>query len=210
MRAAGSLAPRGLDAQRVEPERVVASPVAIMTAAAWSSALAPTPLPSPSGRTRLRPGDRPVWVDVARHAEHFDAWRVEAAGAGLRLDVWAALLLELSIVLADLHDLGVRAPEALLAAELARPNAARLAPTPELRRWLDELDDGGPGDDELPELVLPARVLARHAPRTPLVAHLRAERLELARQAERAAALRGLTLEVWGLRAALTAGASRR
>jgi hypothetical protein len=153
---------------------------------------------------RLRPGERPAWWDASADRHTFDRWRAAADAAGLAIDAWAALLLELDLVLDDLASLPD--PERFLERALAAEDGVgRLGPPGSLRSWLagelkpDEID-------ELPELVLPERLVVRLTPGAPLAPHLRSERIEFARACDRRAALHGRTLESWALRVALHEG----
>jgi len=158
------------------------------------------PPPAP----RLRPGERPAWWDASADRDAFGRWRAAADAAGLAIDAWAALLLELDLVLDDLAALPD--PERLLERSLAAEDDLRyLGPSGALRGWL-ALDLEPDEIDELPELVLPERLVARLTPGSPLDPHLRSERIGLARACDRRAALHGRTLESWALRVALHEG----
>src|SRR4051812_38956248 len=113
----------------------------------------------PPVAVRLRPGERPVWYDCQSEHSTWASWRDHAATAGLPVDVWLSLLLETGAVLRDIQAAGIDA-DALLHTAVARSDLSRLAPTPELRHWVALLHGGmSPAPDELPEVVLPARLV---------------------------------------------------
>jgi hypothetical protein len=162
------------------------------------------PAAEPETSFRLRPGERAAWVDVsATDAEMREWWR-NAAAVGLSVDVWVALKLEWSLIRADVSD------QAQLVAlvEHARHEveAARLAPSDELRRWLAFLGRGAQQQavHDLPSIALPARVVARLAPAaltTKIVAEANGTLDLNALVVERAASLNGMTMESWAYRA---------
>lgn len=159
----------------------------------------------PARAVRLRPGERPTWWHTEVDRAHFPAWRATAAQQRLGVDVLVSLLIEFDLVLADLREASADA-EALLASVLAQPSdVLRLGPAGALRGWLGSaspFDDS----DELPELVLPARLAVRLAPGTSLAPRLHLDRVGLAIACDRRAAEHGRTLESWALRAALRDG----
>lgn len=161
------------------------------------SASFPASVPTP----RLRPGERPAWWNASADRPAFARWRAASASSALSLDGWVAVLLELDLVF---KDLAVRsdASDVLAAAAAAERHQPRLAPTPELRRWINP---GPPArdDDELPEVLLPARLTARLAPGRRLDDRLCPSRLALALACDRAAAAHGRTMESWAMSAAL-------
>lgn len=151
---------------------------------------------------RLRPGERPAWWDARADADAFESWRANAHSAQLSVDAWAALLLELELVLADLKQSGGRAAD-LAEAVIAPEGVAHLGPASALRGWLSHC--GRPRiEDELPELVLPERLIARLTPGRALTGLLAPDRIKLALACDRRAALVGRTLESWALSYALS------
>jgi hypothetical protein len=160
------------------------------------------------GPFRLRPGDRPVWVELQLTTTDARRWRERTATYRLPCDVWLGLLVEYEIVSSRLRQIG---GDELVSVVLARADGAiaapRLAPTPELRRWLDELEGTEPVDD-LPSIVIAARLFAQlpHDKRTDAI--LAAAESGNERQAlalDHAAALCGQTPEAWAYLAAATA-----
>ena len=152
---------------------------------------------------RLRPTERPEWVDVGATPAEVRTWTQEAAGLGLSVDVSVAIKLEWALVQ---RDLPVECLDAVVAEARRETESARLAPSDELRRWLRFLARGQQLDAEhdLPSVALPARVVARIAPamlRSSVVAAAN-EALDLdALVVERAASLNGMTMESWAYRA---------
>ncbi len=100
-------------------------------------------------------------------------------------------------------------PERLVAEYAADASATPfLPPTPDLRAWLAALEDpAAAADDELPEIILPARVVHRLPRGRPLGVLLNPDHIDLALSSERDAASRGLTLEVAVLQAAVSRAA---
>lgn len=151
---------------------------------------------------RVRPGERPVWVDARGDQRSHRRWRRTAADARVPLDALLAVLLEWQLVLAvDGVDPGLL--RALVTAE-----PVRLAPTAELRAWDRQLAGRGlpAGGDELPEVCLPARIVMALGHPVRIGSFVELESASEALAADRAAARRGLTLESWALRGALRAG----
>ena len=152
---------------------------------------------------RLRPGERPVWVELTVDEEEARAWDRSAAAIGLSVDVWIALQAEWSIVARDLADHDVL--ERLLGLARVVAEEPALAPTEELRRWLRFLTRGSvpKAESDLPSVAVPARIVARLAPAT-LVVELRRSAAEAldprAVLVERAASLNGMTMEAWAYR----------
>jgi hypothetical protein len=150
---------------------------------------------------RVRPGDRPQWIDLSAEAGAFPAWRAAAETHRLPVDAVLALLLEWSTVVAtggiDIALLSVAA------AHDAR--APRLAPTDDLRAWERQLAGRGPRPDadELPEASVPARVVAALGHPLDVTGRIDLTALPSAVLADRAAARSGLTVETWALRTAL-------
>jgi hypothetical protein len=109
-----------------------------------------------TARLRIRPGETPVWASVEAPERILDRWRREAAHVGMPVDGLMAARLEL-------HQAAQRLslnPNLLkqLTETLAR-NPPRLPPA-QLRDWFSMLASRSvePYDDELPEVVLPARL----------------------------------------------------
>lgn len=158
----------------------------------------------PASSFRLRPGERPAWVDVTVSDAEMQTWRRQAAIAGLSVDTWIALKLEWGLVVADVPD----RTRLVAVIKQARHDAEapRLAPSDELRRWLAFLTRGPQedADHDLPSVALPARLVARIAPAA-LAATVVAEANETLDPAavviERAASLTGMTMESWAYRA---------
>jgi hypothetical protein len=152
---------------------------------------------------RLRPCERPAWIEVGLNYEERDEWRQRAADSGLSTDVWVALQIEWTLVVDDLDP--ERAARVLARARTDAVLPA-LAPTEELRSWASHLvARSGPVTDDLPSVALPQRVLARLRPGE-LDSDLRTRVgrgvLEDAVTVEVAAAKAGMTLEAWAYRAA--------
>jgi transposase InsO family protein len=160
------------------------------------------------GALRLRPGDRPVWVDLQLSTTDARRWRERAATYRLPSDVWLGLLVEYEIVCSHLRQVGGDELVSTVLACAERAVAApRLAPTPELRRWLDQLDGAEPVD-ALPSIVIAARLFAQlpHDDRTDAI--FAAAQSGNERQAlvlDRAAARCGQTPEAWAYLAAASA-----
>ena len=165
---------------------------------------------TPSDPTlRLRPGDRPQWLEAPVTQEVQQRWRCAAWKAGLPVDVWVALLLEWELVggeLSDLYDPVLEYATVMLETPHLPLGDAR-------RRWVRQLTDGSaPDNDELPTLALPCRLLARIPP-TERASRLRPiERgdLDAAKILDIAATVEGLTMEAWAYRCALRLAGARR
>jgi hypothetical protein len=164
----------------------------------------PTLPRSPSDPTlRLRPGDRPQWLDAPVAVEVLVRWRGAARKAGLPVDAWVALLLELELVVEELSELF----------EPVLESAAHVLKTPRLafgdsrRRWVRQLTESSAPDDndELPSLALPSRLLVRVPPNEQVSRFLPIEHgdLEAAKTLDLAAIGEGLTMEAWAYRCAL-------
>src|SRR5919204_5589539 len=82
------------------------------------------------GAFRLRPGERPAWIELGLSYEERAAWRRLAAASGLSVDVWVALQVEWTLVVED-----IGAEQAGRVVERAKAAAAlpTLAPSEELR-----------------------------------------------------------------------------
>jgi hypothetical protein len=160
---------------------------------------------------RLRPGERPCWLELPLADAEIAGIRRRAARRALPIDARIALLLEATLVDRDLHAAGAPALERLHEQALAEGRRAVLAPTPELRAWVAMLRDDGrtpPAADDLPCIALPTRVVNRVAPAVRTEQLLEAandvsDQIELAIACETAAALTGRTLESWAYATAL-------
>ena len=84
---------------------------------------------SPSGSFRLRPGERPVWIELDPDEEETHVWRRRAGELGLSVDVWLAVQIEWEIVRRDLTEEAVI--EALLRRARFLVELPALAPTDE-------------------------------------------------------------------------------
>ncbi len=164
----------------------------------------------PRAADRLRPGERPGWWDASGDRSQFGTWRDIAADHQVGVDTAIAVLIELQLVYSDLRAC-VDEPLVMLSAALAHESASlpRVGGPGPWRRWL------APGlapyeHDELPELVLPERLIARLTPGARLSDHLHLDRLTLALDCDRHAARHGRTLESWALVAALSPAATQR
>jgi hypothetical protein len=154
----------------------------------------------------MRPGERPYWADASPWEADWAGWRQGALDAGVSLDVAVACLVEYDLTLTELERwIDQPAAELRQAAqrELASP---RLAPDAEFRDWLELLKGGlSTMSDELPDIVLPVRLMRSAVVRAGWGSRVAPTRLRDALTCERAAAGRSLTLEGWGLRVGLNA-----
>lgn len=151
---------------------------------------------------RVRPDERPAWVEAPATAAVRRRWRSAAKQARLPVDAWVALLIEHSLVIEDLAGLGAPVLE----------QARRLLQTPRLavgarrRLWMRQLGEGSASEeDELPSLTLPSRLLARIPPND-LPARLRSLEqgdVDAAKLLDLAAVAEGMTMEAWAYRCAL-------
>lgn len=161
----------------------------------------------PAGRLRLRPGERPSWLELRLTSAEVRELRELAACQPLPLDAWLSLLAEYELARDRIVALGDELWAAVVGAAEAAICEPRLPPTDELRAWMMLLQGTEPDSwDELPSVVLPARLAAQlpHERRQDVLleaAHSRglAEAVTL----ERAAAASGQTLETWAYLAAL-------
>ena len=174
-----------------------------------TSPTAPPWLARPTAPLRLRPGDRPEWVDLSNFEPLFGSWRSLSDSVSLPLEVVLSLLLEWALVTEQLADHGISAPT-LVRAELVEMKPRRLAPSPDLRAWVTQLEEGCPddrrgGDDDLPDAALPQRLVAQMDHGLSLLERLPVEHLRTARLCDAASACAGLTLERWLLTSALRA-----
>lgn len=158
---------------------------------------------------RVRPGDRPVWVDVPLTTVQALEWRARAAAQRLPLDAWLGLLLEHQLIHHRLRELGGEELARTVNAEVERANKSpRLAPTVELRSWIEQLDGNDRASDDLPSVVLAARLLAQlpHDGRSEaIIAAAETGSEAEAVNLDRIAASNGLTPEAWAYLAALHA-----
>jgi transposase-like protein len=152
---------------------------------------------------RLRPAERPQWLEAPVAAEVLSRWRSTARAAGLPVDAWVALLLELELVVEDLSELY----DPVLEHAVGILSTPRLAFGDARRRWVRQLTEGSAADDsdELPSLALPARLLARVAPSEQAARFQSLERgdLDAAKTLDLAALAEGMTMEAWAYRCAL-------
>src|ERR1051326_2447855 len=81
------------------------------------------------GAYRLRPCERPAWVDIRLSYEECSEWRRRAAASGLSVDVWVALQVELTLVV---EDIGAEMGGHIVERAKAAAAMPRLAPTEEL------------------------------------------------------------------------------
>jgi hypothetical protein len=156
---------------------------------------------------RCRPGDVARWVRLDLSNGQADGLREAAAHAAVSLDAWLAVMLEYTVALQTLESaLGSsdRAREPLSVAVTDRP--VMVAALPGWRTWQTYLARRNPSNsDELPEVVLPERLIARGNGDVDVARALSAtEDWPLARSCELAACGRGQTLEAFMLHVALT------
>jgi hypothetical protein len=157
---------------------------------------------------RVRPGEVPDWINLRIGPAPGRAWRERAERRGIGVDAWLAVLVEAHLVMGALSPHGLSLGELLDDASIGNADA-RLAPGDALRRWVRLLEGGSTRSDlppdELPAVVLPARLTAQ-IPARALSTDIQAategdDALPIA--CDRAAALQGLTLERWALGLAL-------
>ncbi len=155
---------------------------------------------------RCRPGDVAEWVRLELSPVQAEALREAAADASIALDVWLAVMVEFSISLSALRgplgSLDVARVELARKAEVWPIEVARL---PEWRAWQSSFSRRlGPGCDELPEVVVPQRLLVRCGGAIDVAATLDyGGDWALARVCELAACGAGQTLEAFVLQAGL-------
>jgi hypothetical protein len=155
---------------------------------------------------RCRPGEIATWVRLDLRADQADVLRDVADSAGISVDAWVAVMVEFSAaldVLAAVLGSVERARGRLSQAVNARP--MRVAALPEWRTWQRYLARRVPtGVDELPEVVLPQRLLARGGGTIDLARALAAASdWSLARGCELVACGCGQVLEAFALEAGL-------
>ena len=145
-----------------------------------------------SGPTpRIRPGERPAWIEIPRALA--TALERRASDANVGVDALAGALVQWRQATREVARCGVDIAEirAVVDEELGE---ARLAPTPELRRWEAALSDGHDCPTDLPEICLPARLLLGR--RAELCRLLDGSGEDLAAvRAERLAARRGVSID---------------
>lgn len=151
---------------------------------------------------RMRPGERPQWLEAPVSEDVQLRWRDAARKARLPVDAWVSLQLEHAIVIEELSDLYPPVLE----------EAAHSLRTPRLtvddgrRLWIRQLTEGSACEsDELPSLALASRVLARIGPSERVTRLLAIEQgdTEAAKVLDAAAAIDGSTMEAWAYRRAL-------
>lgn len=167
-----------------------------------------TPASNASSQTtqaiRLRPGERPEWWSAEVDRADFPTWRAAATEHGICVDVLVSTLVELDLVIADLTDVTRDPDRALEVALTDGLPLRRLGPAGALRDWLKPAPVPA-ALDELPELVLPARLIARLTPGSALSPRVRLDRCVLALACDQHAATHGRTLESWALSTMLRA-----
>ena len=148
---------------------------------------------------RLRPTERAVWLETDASPAEILTWAKGAATLGLSVDVWLAVKVEWGLVR---RDVSIEQLHAVVAEARREADAARLAPSDELRRWVRFLGRGPQlrAEHDLPSVALPARVVARIPPSV-LPSSVSAAANETfdadALAVERAASLNGMTMESW-------------
>lgn len=155
---------------------------------------------------RCRPGDVAEWIRLDLSAAQAGALRDAAGSANVSLDAWFAVIVEFSIALGVLGDVlgsAERARARLSQAVAIWPVA--VAALPAWRAWQASLSRRVPATtDELPEVVLPQRLIVRSAGGIDVSGAIdAASDWPLARACELAASGRGQTLEAFALQAGL-------
>lgn len=151
---------------------------------------------------RIRPGDRPMWVELRGCEGKKRRLRALAHDSELPVEVVVGLLLERDLVATEVGDLW----DTVLDEATTNLGPARLGPGEKWREWVSQLRHGTTRtEDELPSLALPIRVLAQIPPaeRAARILNLEPEQLTGARALDVAAALHGMTMQAWSLRCAL-------
>jgi len=157
-------------------------------------------------RFRCRPGETPRWIRLAVSDAQQGALREAASDARASVDALLSVTLEFLLAMETVESaLGgrVAAREALRQASERSP--VRLAALSDWRAWQASLSGGhDTGSDELPEVVVSERLLARCGRLIDVEATLAAVGdWPLAKACELAAAGRGQTPEAFALQAAL-------
>src|SRR5581483_7023296 len=107
--------------------------------------------PVPRGGLRVRPGERPSWVELRLTSAEARELRERASGQPLPLDAWLALLTECELTRGRVEALAGGLWAAVVTAARCAAGEARLAPTGELRTWLIQLrSTGNTSRDDLP------------------------------------------------------------
>jgi hypothetical protein len=156
---------------------------------------------------RCRPGDVATWVRLDPSTGQAQALRDAAGSSGVSIDAWLAVMAEFAAGLEVVAGaLGSRAQARERLSRAVSDLPVMVAPLPGWRTWQGYLARRSPaGRDELPEVVLPERVIARGNGEVDLARALDAAGdWSLARDCELAACGRGQSLEAFMLTAALT------
>ena len=155
---------------------------------------------------RCRPGEVATWVRLDLTASQADALRDAAGRAGVSVDAWLAVMVEFTTALPILEAAVGPAGSARDRLALALNSPVMVAALPGWRTWQAYLArQTVSGPDELPEVVLPERLIARGNGDVQLEPALAAASdWPLARKCELAACGRGRSLEAFMLQAALT------
>lgn len=163
---------------------------------------------------RIRPGDRPIWIDLSLSDREVRRWRSEAADGGVPVDAWLALQTEWSLVRSALKRAKASVTPHELVETARAASAGVLAPTDELRGWCRQLSSASTvavPRDELPTVVVPERLLAQLEPARregELIGYASSGFAREAAELDLAAACVGLTLETWACRVALRLSAA--
>lgn len=186
----------------IETERETARLVAVRGAATASAVRRRSP-----PLCRCRPGDVATWVRLDVSPRQAEALRGAASSSGVSIDAWLAVIVEFTGGLDVLA--GALGSQAHARASLSRAvsdQPVMVAALPGWRTWQGYLARRSPaGRDELPEVVLPERLIARGNGEVDLARALAAAGdWSLARDCELAACGRGQPLEAFMLAAALT------
>lgn len=100
----------------------------------WRSA----PLQGPARGARIRPGERPTWVELPVGRRWWPVWRRCAAAHNVAVDAWVAAGLELHAVV-DLCEDPAEGRRVIADAVAAHSHHLWLAPTQDLREWCQRL-----------------------------------------------------------------------
>jgi hypothetical protein len=160
-------------------------------------------------RFRCRPGELPRWVTLSLDLGEQDALRERAQRAGTSVDVLLAVLLEFSLALEALQSaLGAVASRRALQSAVEQ-TPVRVAPLGEWRAWQAALARPREAPrDELPEVVISERLLARCDGQIDVhIALGHGADWPLAKACELTATGSGQTLETFALNAGLLAAA---